>query len=301
MNRHLGCIMTHAGQKLPAPKNESAACGTAFPFANTFAPRRLAPILLTILALLLLPPIAVAAEPIDRDQLLDEASRFFQQATQSDDQGHSADLYRKAMIRFEKLIQDGVTNGKLYYNLGNTYFQLHDLGRAILNYRRALPYLPDDDNLRQNLRHAESQQPDRIEPKQEAMIAKTILFWHYDLPARLRLSLLTLANIAFWGLLALKLYRRQGPWWPLTLPLALILMMGGSLLYDRLGRHPSGVMLKAETMARKGDGQAYSVSFSEPLHAGLMFSLVEKRGDWLYIELADSRRCWVPADSAEML
>lgn len=241
------------------------------------------------------------ADPLDRHQLLNEASRFFQQATAQREQTKSADLYRKAVLRFEKLIEDGVVNGKLYYNLGNTYFQLHDLGRAILNYRRALVYLPDDDNLRQNLRSAESLQPDRIEPKQEALIAKTLLFWHYDFSVRIRLILLAVANAAFWGLLALKLYRRQGLWAPLAMTLALSLMMAGSLSHGRLVAPKAGVLVSPETVARKGDGQAYSVSFSAPLHAGIVFSLVEKRGEWLYIELVDGRRCWVPAANAEMI
>jgi tetratricopeptide (TPR) repeat protein len=259
---------------------------------------RISLFLLILLALFSTP---VSSEPLDRNQLLAEASRFFQQATQLDDQTQSSELYQKALIRFEKLVQDGVVNGKLYCNLGNTYFQFHDLGRAILNYRRALAYLPEDDNLRQNLRYAETQQPDRIEPKQEALIAKALLFWHYDLSARLRLILLAVTNAAFWGLLALKLYRQQGLWPLLVLTLTLSLMMGGSLLYDRLGHPAAGVLISPETTARKGDGQAYSPSFSAPLHAGLMFSLVEKRGEWLYIELIDGRRCWVSAESAEML
>lgn len=257
--------------------------------------------LLILCVIFLLVPKPAVAGAIDRNQLLEEASRFFQQATQLDDQTQGVELYGKALIRFKKLIEDGVVNGKLYYNLGNTYFQLHDLGRAVLNYRRALLYLPFDDNLRQNLHAAESQQADRIEAKQETMVAKTLLFWHYDLSARLRLILLVVANAAFWGVLAVKLYRRQGPWWPLAVSLVLCLLLGGSLLYDRFGTPALGVMLAPETMARKGDGQAYSVSFNEPLHAGLVFSLVEKRGEWLYIELADGRRCWVPTASVEMI
>ena len=233
--------------------------------------------------------------------LLDEASRFFQQASQLEDEAQSAELYRKALIRFNKLVEDGVVNGKLYYNLGNTYFQLHDLGRAVLNYRRALQYLPEDDNLRQNLLAARSQQQDRIEPKQEAMIAKALFFWHYDLSPRTRLILLAMANLALWGGLGLRIYRQQGLWWPLVVALLLAMMMGGSFLYERFGREASGVLVATETMARKGDGLAYGPSFSAPLHAGLEFSLVEKRGEWLYIELVDGRRCWVPTDSAEII
>ena len=233
--------------------------------------------------------------------LLDEASRFFQQASQLGDEAQSAELYRKALIRFNKLVEDGVVNGKLYYNLGNTYFQLHDLGRAVLNYRRALQYLPEDDNLRQNLLAARGQQQDRIEPKQEAMIAKALFFWHYDLSPRTRLILLAMANLALWGGLGLRIYRRRGLWWPLVVALLLALIMGGSLLYERFGREAGGVLVATETMARKGDGLAYGPSFSAPLHAGLEFSLVEKRGEWLYIELADGRRCWVPTESAEII
>lgn len=243
----------------------------------------------------------VRAEPVDRTQILDEASRFFQEASQSQDQAMSVDLYRKAMIRFEKLVQDGVVNGKLYYNLGNTYFRLNDLGRAIVNYRRAQVYLPDDDNLRQNLRFAESQQLDRIEPKQEAMIVKALLFWHYDFSARLRLILLAVSNAGLWGLLALSVYRRRAFWLPMAAALALVLMMAGSFAYERFSPQIKGVIVAKEAVARKGDGAAYSPSFTEPLHAGLTFSLVEKRGEWLYIELGDGRRCWVPADSAEMI
>lgn len=259
--------------------------------------------LLSILFFTLFSTYAMAAAAAQGDQglLLDQAGRYFQQASQMADQAQSAELYRKALVRFEKLVQDGVENGKLYYNLGNTYFQLHDLGRAVLNYRRAQLYLPDDDNLRQNLLAARAKQPDRIEPSQEVMIAKTLLFWHYDLPVRARLILLTVANLLFWGGLSLRLYRRQGLWWPLALALTLVVMMGGSLLYERFGRQPSGVLVAAATTARKGDGQAYAPSFGTPLHAGLEFSLVEKRGEWLYIELVDGRRCWVPTASSELI
>lgn len=254
-----------------------------------------------ILVVLLLAVSPVRAVESDQGALLEEATHFFQQASQLQDEAQRADLYRKALLRFEKLVREGVVNGRLYYNLGNTYFQLHDLGRAVLNYRRAQQYIPGDDNLRQNLLAARAQQSDRIEPQQEVMIVRTLLFWHYDLPVRTRLILLAVANLLFWGGLGLRLYRRQGGWWPVAGSLAIVLLLSASLLYERFGRPAGGVLVAPETMARKGDGQAYTPSFSTPLHAGLEFSLVEKRGEWMYIELADGRRCWVPAESAELL
>jgi hypothetical protein len=115
------------------------------------------------------------------------------------------------------------------------------------------------------------------------------------------LVLLVAANALLWGGLGLRLHRGRGLWWPHALALTLVVMLAGSLLYERFGREAQGVVVAAETLARKGDGQAYAPSFSAPLHAGLEFSLVEKRGEWLYIELADGRRCWVPVESAEII
>ena len=54
------------------------------------------------------------------------------------------------------LIDDGVDNGKLYYNLGNAQLQIGDLGQAIVSYRRAERLIPNDSNLRENLRFARS-------------------------------------------------------------------------------------------------------------------------------------------------
>lgn len=54
-------------------------------------------------------------------------------------------------MRSRRIIQEGVVkNGKLYYTLGEICFRMKDIVRAILNYRRAEQYVPDDPNLKQN-------------------------------------------------------------------------------------------------------------------------------------------------------
>lgn len=53
-------------------------------------------------------------------------------------QQYAAANYKQAAEQYEDLVAKGQGNGPTFYNLGNTYFQLHDFGRAILNYERAL-------------------------------------------------------------------------------------------------------------------------------------------------------------------
>ena len=76
-------------------------------------------------------------------------------------EAYSAKEYATAKEAFERVEAMGYTSADLYYNLGNTYLKLgeqHDrryvegeLGRAILNYRRALKLDPTMEDARYNL------------------------------------------------------------------------------------------------------------------------------------------------------
>lgn len=239
----------------------------------------------------------------DLFKVFKEANDFFRQAGTVKNSARAAELYNKALLRYEHIVQEGVHNGKLYYNIGNTYFRLHDLGRAVLNYRRAQRYMANDENLDQNLAFALSRQEDKIVPKQEEKIMRTLLFWHYDLPQRLRWWIFGTAYLLFWGIAAFRLARhRRNPGFVSLFPLLVAMLMGGSLLanYFWPPKRP-GVLVAKQVVARKGDGLSYQPSFTDPLHAGLDFGLIAKRGDWLQIELRNGQSCWVPASSAEMI
>ena len=57
-----------------------------------------------------------------------------------------------------------------------------DLGRAILNYRRAQLLLPGDPDLLSNLEYARSRRADKIPEPEPRLLLKTLFFWHYDVP-----------------------------------------------------------------------------------------------------------------------
>ncbi len=211
---------------------------------------------------------------------------------------------RKALIRYERLARGGVGNGKIFYNIGNIYFRLGDIGRAIVNYRRAELYTPNDPNLKQNLSYALSQRQDRIEEMQKEKLMKTFFFWHYDLPSKARIILFTVFYSGFWIFAVLVLFFRNSlVKWGLGISLVFAALFMGSLGVDMYGGGDNipGVLVDREIIARKGDSASYQPSFEEPLHAGVDFKLLDNRGQWFYIELMDGRQCWVPAESAELV
>jgi hypothetical protein len=214
-------------------------------------------------------------------------------------------LYRQSVMRYESIVsKGGVENGKLFYNIGNIYFRIKDVGRTILNYRRAQEYIPDDPNLRQNLTYVLDFRRDKIEEKQEAKVFKTLFFWHYDLSTRIKIILFSLFFCALWIIAAIRLFFKHSVLgWGLLMAVVLNAMIGGSLIAETISlyRYVPGVVIDAEVVARKGNSDNYAPSFTEPLHAGTEFNLLEKRENWFYIQLPDSRACWVPSKSVDLV
>jgi len=239
--------------------------------------------------------------------LYTEAQTLFKQAneTAAKHPDDAQTLYAKAAMRYESIIKDGgIHNGRIYYNLGNIYFQMKDIGRTILNYRRAMLYTPNDEMLKQNINYARERRHDKIEDKQETIVLKTLFFWHYDLSQKVRLIIFSVFFILMWGTACARIFiKRPFMGWSIASLAVLSVLFAGSLTADEIfsSKNNPGVITASEVVARKGNSETYEPSFKEPLHSGTEFTLLEDRGDWINIELSDSRTCWVPAKDIELV
>ena len=246
-------------------------------------------------------------ERLEMHGLLDEANAWFQKGNDlsGTDPDAARDCYGKAILRFERIVQEGgVRNGKLYYNLGNAYFLTGDMGRSILNYLRAEQYIPNDPNLHQALAHVRNQRTDRIEEPQRTRVLKTVFFWHYDVASSTRMILFAVCFVVFWICAGIRLFRKNALLkWMIVGTAALSLFLFASVTIEHVSRvrNPAGVMIADATIARKGNSETYEPSFQEPLHAGAEFGLIETRGEWRQIRLGDGRTCWIPRDSAQLV
>jgi tetratricopeptide (TPR) repeat protein len=249
------------------------------------------------------------ADDLDSAQISDlysQAKEFFRQAnSKSISASEAMSLYKKSAMRYERLIKEGgIENGMIYYNLGNIYFRMNDIGRAILNYRRAEQYIPNDTNLKQNLNYARGKRIDTIEEKQETKVLKTLFFWHYDFSVKTRIMLFTLFFAIIWICAGFRVFfKRPFLFWCMTVSIMISILFSGSLIAEEfiLKKTRPGVILSQETTARKGNSETYEPSFKEPLHAGTEFTLIEERGEWYQIELPDSRTCWVSSYDVELV
>ncbi len=249
------------------------------------------------------------AEELDETAISDlysQAKELFRQAnSKSVTPDEAMSLYKKSAMRYERLIKEGgIRNGMIYYNLGNIYFRMNDIGRAILNYRRAEQYIPNDSNLKQNLKYAREKRIDKIDEKQETKVLKTLFFWHYDLSVKTRIMLFTIFFAVVWISAGFRIFfKRPFLFWCITASAVISILFSGSLIAEEyiLKKIRPGVIISSETTARKGNSETYEPSFKDPIHAGTEFTLIEDRGDWYQVELSDSRTCWVASDDVELV
>ena len=256
---------------------------------------------LPLLAVLLLMPALLTAQPqtLTHPQQLDllaQANRSFEQALSSTDPRQAEGYYRQAIKGYERLIDAGVRNAKLHYNLGNAYLRVDDLGRAIAHYRRGLRLEPGSPRLQANLRHARSQRIDEVEPGERSAILSPLLFWHDDLRLSTQTTLAVLAFLLAWaGVFARLFWRRAGVAWLIAGAALFCLLLTASALLvhhrNAPGRH--GVVVAHEVPVRKGNGDSYALQLAQPLHPGTEFTVLERRGDWLHVQLDNGTQGWI--------
>jgi hypothetical protein len=211
--------------------------------------------------------------------------------------------FRAARDRFQAVVDAGIDNGWLYYNLGNTHLRLGEIGEAIADYRRAERLIPNDQRLKANLRFARSLRRNHIESSGKRTFLRTVFFWHYSSAVRTRGTGAMIGYGLFWLLLAGRvLWPQVRLGYPILACLVLWVTLGASVAIDLPSQNGSteGVLVVDQVVVRKGNGDSYDPQFEEPLHEGVEFKMVEQRGGWLRIELADGNQGWARTSEVEL-
>lgn len=230
------------------------------------------------------------------------------EAMLSANQLYEAGQFVLAGQAYQQLVEQGVTDSALLYNLGNAYFRQGDPGRAILNYRRAQQLAPRDSDISANLDLARAQAQDQFEAANDRgmiiQVGNALQSWF-------TLNEVAMAALAAWILFALVVIlfgsSRAGSAWRTGLRCALIataivLTVGVLALGSALYTHhqlSEGVIVAAEVDATSGPGShQYATEFT--LHSGAEVNLVETRGNWVRLVVPGSEQeGWVPAHAVE--
>ncbi|WP_456408835.1 tetratricopeptide repeat protein [Caldithrix abyssi] len=214
--------------------------------------------------------------------------------------------YQQAIEVYQKIVDEGYESGELYYNLGNAYFKINQLGRARLFYERALRLMPDDEALRENLLILQTRLLDKIEKPPEFFLT----VWWKNLLQLLPMNALAWLVVALFWLSVLSLsfhlywkkQRKQQKGRALVIISLSLLFFASVLLTDKAYRFENekyGVILKP-TVTVYSEPRAESTEIFV-IHEGLKVKVLRKNNDWFEIKLEDGKTGWLPQNSLEII
>jgi tetratricopeptide (TPR) repeat protein len=218
------------------------------------------------------------------------------------DPSEAAALYREAAGGFHALLGGGVRNAALEYNLGNVYFRLGRLGRAILHYRRAETLAPGDARLAANLRYARNRVEPVILPGGEKRLARQLFFWHYRTSLRQRATGLMLFAAAGWTLLLAWLRWRRSGILAFGLACVALSMAAGASIRWQLADEaatPHAVLVESAAYLRRGRSETADPALKQPLGPGVELRILETRGAWVEVRLLNGQTGWLPEEAVE--
>jgi tetratricopeptide (TPR) repeat protein len=216
----------------------------------------------------------------------------FAKANQDFAEGH----FKQAITGYEALVRAGQWNANLFYDLGNAYFRIHDFGRAILNYERAIALDRHHPEAAANLQIARDEsralelQPTRLEAYlqfatiNQYCVAAAIAFW-----------------LAMFAIVAIIFSRRRSGG---LVPLSILCLLVCALAIWAIHTLDNSSKGRALAIVTGNDVQARLATADTAnsvlaLPAGSQIQILSTRGDWMYAALPNDLRGWIQTKNAE--
>jgi hypothetical protein len=231
----------------------------------------------------------MAALPVRAETGTADPATLFLKANESFQQGD----YQTAQDLYQKLRDSGTRNGKVFYNLGNTFYRQGKTGEAIQHYLLARQFIPRNEDLEANLGYARQQAEDRIEPASSVVLRK-IFFWYDRFSVKEMAWIFLVCNLIFWSGLALRLFvRRPAVNWLVIASLLCGLTTGGTVAMRMLNEHlhQPAVVIVREVSVRSGMDPESTTLFT--LHNGAEVSVEKTSADWLLVSIASGKKGWI--------
>ncbi len=201
--------------------------------------------------------------------------------------------YEGAAKSFQAVVETGVANGALYYNLGNAYFKTGDIGRAILWYERARKFLPRDPDLKFNLNYVRSLVKDEAGASSSPLY-RVLFFWNHLLSRPEILWAAVLCNLMFWLVFALRRLTSRRVVTYIAYPTALIaviFVLTAFYNYYESFFERQAVVLPSSLSVRSGLSEEDTELFL--LHAGSQVRIEKEKDDFYRIFFSDGKIGWV--------
>ena len=214
--------------------------------------------------------------------------------------------YEEAIGSYETILNQGFLSSELYYNLGNSYYRMGNLGKAILYFEKSLKVSPSNDDAVHNLKLANARTVDKI---QEIPPLFFIKWWNILLTSFTSVGwqliifvfyILLLICVALYFLIRnIQVQKYAFIFGSLNI---IALLFSVIFFFSSLERESSkeyGILQKSvETVKISPDKQSDDAFV---VHEGIKFKIEDEVNNWVKIKLSDGKVGWLPNNSFEVI
>lgn len=214
--------------------------------------------------------------------------------------------YNKAVTLYESVLENGYHSAELYYNLGNTYYRTEQIGKAILNYERALKLRPHDKEAQENLALANSKTIDKIDQLPEFFVTRWIRAIENILsPKGWRVAILLLFALTgvSWSMFHTsqrysnrKSYFLSGG----ICTILLVITVVFSISSQYHSTHSDKAIITSPMVTVKSSPEESGME-KFILHEGSKITIEDNVGDWYLVKIADGNKGWIHNTEIEII
>lgn len=242
---------------------------------------------------------------------------------QEADSAYLSGNFDVAIESYKKAIESGNVSSEVYYNLGNAYYKIDDLGNSVICYNRALKLEPTNEAAKNNLIILRSKIEDlnksELKGKNGNVVADKPPFFeriynsiskdvHADTWSIFGLItfLLLLSCIAIYVFIKDITIRKIGFFGGIIMVVATIILMVFSFMSANYYKSQNRVVITTFSVSLKSESKEASEDVSIPFHKGTEFKVLEKYEDvnnetWYKVRLNNDVAGWIKQNDVEVI
>jgi tetratricopeptide (TPR) repeat protein len=205
--------------------------------------------------------------------------------------------FNRALTLYDSLINRGYYSKALYYNLGNTYYNMDSLGKAMLYFEKALKLDPHNKNIQHNIFLTRRKMDSEIVELPDFFLKR----WWNGFAGFLSLNAWTFLSLLFTVLYIINMFlywfyphnKIKSVIKKLFIPLLFLLVVSlsaGANVKKRIYNNNSTILIKPDSVFIAPDFRSEKMY---ELNPGEKMYILDSLKDWYKVELLNKEKVWI--------
>jgi tetratricopeptide (TPR) repeat protein len=227
--------------------------------------------------------------------LFEEGNEFYNQGD-----------YRKAIEKYEKILETNQHSAELYFNLGNANYKLNNIAPSIFYYEKALLLNPNDKDIKNNIAFAKNMTIDAIDVVPEVGFAKLLNngtnIMSYDSWALFSVIMVVLFVVLFlFYFFSYSSTKKRIAFISsvASLAIAIVTVAFAFHKYNIDNLDKPAIVFAKESQVKSEPNLRSNEAFT--LHEGTKVQVLDTLNNWKKIKLTDGKIGWISSDDIKLL